>query len=90
MQIINPNVAAPVTLPNDTTAVDALNAGFTGGVNKLNAESNRALGAADVRQRLDQLGLEVGGGTPEEFAQFIDSEAGKLRMLIKSGALTPE
>jgi len=59
-------------------------------VNKLNAESNRALSTADARQRLDQLGLEVGGGTPEEFAQFIDAEAGKLRMLIKSGALTPE
>jgi len=59
-------------------------------VNKLNAESNRALGMVDVKQRLDQLGLEVGGGTPEDFAQFIDSEAGKLRMLIKAGALTPE
>jgi tripartite-type tricarboxylate transporter receptor subunit TctC len=59
-------------------------------VQKLNAESNRALGMPDVKQRLDQLGLEVGGGTPEDFAQFIDSEAAKLRMLIKSGALTPE
>jgi len=59
-------------------------------VTKLNAESNRALAATDVKQRLDQLGLEIGGGTPEEFAQFIEAEAGKLRMLIKSGALTPE
>lgn len=59
-------------------------------VNRLNAESNRALGMADVRARLDQLGLEVGGGSPEEFAQFMDAEAAKLRMLLKSGALTQE
>jgi tripartite-type tricarboxylate transporter receptor subunit TctC len=59
-------------------------------VQKLNAESNRALGLADVRQRLDQLGLEVGGGTPEEFAQFINTEAERLRGLIKAGALSPE
>jgi len=59
-------------------------------VQKLNAESNRALALPDVRQRLDQLGLEVGGGTPEDFAKFLDTEAGKLRGLIKAGALTPE
>jgi hypothetical protein len=43
-----------------------------------------------VRKRLDQLGLEVGGGTPEDFAKFMNEEAAKLRMLIKAGALTPE
>ncbi len=59
-------------------------------VQKLNAESNRALGLPDVRQRLDQLGLEVGGGSPEEFAKFIRTEADRLRGLIKAGALTPE
>jgi len=59
-------------------------------VRKLNTESNRALALPDVKQRLDQLGLEVGGGTPEDFAKFLDTEAGKLRGLIKSGALTPE
>lgn len=59
-------------------------------VDRLNAESNRALGMPDVRKRLDQLGLEIGGGTPEDFAKFMNEEAAKLRMLIKSGALTPE
>ncbi|RPI43143.1 MAG: tripartite tricarboxylate transporter substrate binding protein [Betaproteobacteria bacterium] len=59
-------------------------------VQKLNAEANRALALPDVKQRLDQLGLETGGGTPEEFAKFISSEADRLRALIKAGALTPE
>jgi tripartite-type tricarboxylate transporter receptor subunit TctC len=52
---------------------------------KLNAESNKALAMNDVKQRLHQLGLIVGGGTPEEFAAFLDKEAAKLRGLIQSG-----
>jgi len=59
-------------------------------VRKLNAESNKALGQADVRQRLDQLGLEVGGGSMEEFAAFIRTEADQVRGLLKTGALKAE
>ena len=59
-------------------------------VQKLNAESNRALALPEVKQRLDQLGLEVGGGSPDEFARFIRTEAERLRGLIKAGALSPE
>jgi tripartite-type tricarboxylate transporter receptor subunit TctC len=59
-------------------------------VQKLNAEINRALGLPDVKQRLDQLGLEVGGGTPEDFAKFMQTEASRLRGLIKAGAVELE
>jgi tripartite-type tricarboxylate transporter receptor subunit TctC len=59
-------------------------------VDKLNAEVNKALGMADVKARLDQLGLEVGGGTPEDFARFIKIEAARLAALIKSGAVKTE
>jgi len=59
-------------------------------VQKLNAEANRTLAMPDVKQRLDQLGLEIGGGTPEEFSAFMNSEAERLRGLIKAGAVTPE
>ena len=45
---------------------------------------------SDVRKRLDQLGLEVGGGTPEDFRNFIDKEAGRLAGLIKAGAVKEE
>ncbi len=51
---------------------------------KLNAELNKALVAPDVRARLDQLGLVVAGGSPEDFAGFIKQEADKLGMLIKT------
>ena len=59
-------------------------------VGKLNAEINKALEMSDVRKRLDQLGLEVGGGTPEDFRNFIDKEAGRLAGLIKAGAVKEE
>ena len=56
-------------------------------VDKLNREVNRALTLPDVKARLDQLGLEVAGGTPEEFAKFINSEAAKVTRLITAGLL---
>jgi len=59
-------------------------------IDKLNREVNRALDLADVRQRLDQLGLVVAGGTTEKFDAFIKSEAGRLAKLIKIGAVQVE
>ena len=59
-------------------------------LDKLNREVNKALRLADVRQRLDQLGLEVEGGTAEKFDAFIKSEAARLTGLIKAGAIEVE
>jgi tripartite-type tricarboxylate transporter receptor subunit TctC len=59
-------------------------------IDKLNRESNRILGLPDVKKRLDELGLEVQGGTPEEFQRFITNEVTRLNRLIKLGALTVE
>ena len=59
-------------------------------VDKLNAQVNRAIALPDVKQRLDQLGLEVAGGTPQEFAAFIRNEATKVSRLIKTGLLKTE
>jgi tripartite-type tricarboxylate transporter receptor subunit TctC len=59
-------------------------------VDKLNAECNKILLMPDVKRRLDELGLEVQGGTPEQFGAFIKKEADRLQKLIKDGALTRE
>jgi tripartite-type tricarboxylate transporter receptor subunit TctC len=59
-------------------------------IEKLNREINRALALADVKSRLAQLGLEVGGGTPEDFERFIRKEASRLTALIKAGAIKVE
>jgi tripartite-type tricarboxylate transporter receptor subunit TctC len=51
---------------------------------KLNAEVNKTLKLPDVKQRLDQLGLIVKGGSPQDFAAFMKTEADRLQMLIKT------
>ena len=57
---------------------------------KLNGGLNRALQAPDLRSRLEQLGVEIEGGTPEKFGAFIKSVAERLRQLVKAGALQIE
>ena len=59
-------------------------------VEKLNSQVNKTLALPDVKQRLDQLGLEVAGGKPEEFDKFVKQEAGKVTRLIKAGLLKSE
>ena len=59
-------------------------------IDKLNREVNKALEHPDVRQRFDQLGLEIEGGTPEKFDALIKSEFAILSRLIKNGAVQVE
>jgi len=57
---------------------------------QLNGGVNRALQSPDVRSRLEQLGVEIEGGTPEKFGAFIQSEVERLRPLVMSGTLQIE
>ena len=59
-------------------------------IDQLNREMNRILGLADVKARLDQLGLEIAGGTPEDFDRFIKVEVAKVSKLINAGLLKVE
>ena len=59
-------------------------------VEKLNSQVNKTLAMPDVKQRLDQLGLEIAGGRPEAFDAFVKKEAAKVQGLIKAGLLKPE
>ena len=59
-------------------------------IEKLNEGVNKVLHIPDVRGRLDQLGVEIEGGTPEKFDAFIKSEAQRLGPLAKSGVLQIE
>jgi tripartite-type tricarboxylate transporter receptor subunit TctC len=52
-------------------------------VEYLNREIGRALAAPDVRERLEALGMEVGGGTPAELAARVDRELKKWATLIR-------
>jgi tripartite-type tricarboxylate transporter receptor subunit TctC len=59
-------------------------------IEKLNRELNRLLHSPEIEQRFAQLGLDVEGGTPEQFAAFIEAQAKVLSSLIASGTLQPE
>ena len=59
-------------------------------IDKLNAALNRALAQPEIRQRLEHLGLEVAGGTPARFGEFMQGEADNLTRLVKRGSLTVE
>lgn len=56
-------------------------------VDKLNAQANEVLQSADLKRRMAEFGAEVGGGTPEEFGQFIASEIKRYESIVRlSGA----
>jgi tripartite-type tricarboxylate transporter receptor subunit TctC len=50
---------------------------------KLNAEINRIIEAADVKERLARLGVEVAGTTPEQFSAHLKAEAAKWARVVK-------
>jgi len=61
-----------------------------GVVTKLNAEINKALTTSDVRQRMLDAGIEPAGGTPQQFAAFIQSEMVKWGKVAKLAGIQPE
>lgn len=52
-------------------------------VARLNADLNRVLAMPDVREKLAELGADPVGGTPAEFAAFINGEIARWGKLIK-------
>ena len=59
-------------------------------IDVLNDAVNKALQVPDVRQRLEQAGLEIGGGPPERLGALMKAEAERISRLIRSGALRVE
>ena len=70
-------VLAPARTPKEVVA-------------KLNAEINKALAAPDVQAKLAVAGIEVAGGTPAEFGQFIQSEMQKWAEVARAAKIVPE
>lgn len=52
-------------------------------IEKLNAEVNRILERPDVQEKLRALGAQPGGGTPEEYGEFIDAEIQKWGEVVR-------
>ncbi len=56
---------------------------------RLNAETVKALKSADVREKMNSLGADPIGSTPQQFAAFLHDEMGKMRKIIKVSGIHP-
>ena len=59
-------------------------------VTKLNKAFNEILQDPDVLKAIADTGSQIRGGSPETFAQFIDTERAKWAKVIKSAGIKPE
>jgi tripartite-type tricarboxylate transporter receptor subunit TctC len=64
-------ILAPAGVPKDVVA-------------RLNAEVNRVLARADMRERFIASGADPGNGSPEQFGALIKSEIAKWSKLVKT------
>jgi len=59
-------------------------------VAKLNAEINAALKLPDVRAKLEAAGIEIQGGTPQDYAALIRSDLAKWGKVVKDAGIPME
>jgi tripartite-type tricarboxylate transporter receptor subunit TctC len=59
-------------------------------VNRLAAETAKALRAPDIKERLSQSGIEPIGNTPEHAKQFLDAEVAKWANVINTAGVKAE
>ena len=59
-------------------------------VQRLNAESDRILRLADVREKVAQAGSDPVGGTPEAFAKYLADDIAKWRRVIPAAGIKPQ
>lgn len=59
-------------------------------VTRLHDETVRILKLSDVSQRLDGLGFEIVGSTPEQFGAYIKSEIKKWEKVVKASGAKPD
>jgi tripartite-type tricarboxylate transporter receptor subunit TctC len=59
-------------------------------IDKVNADLVRALATPDVKTKLGELGVEAVSSTPEQFGQFMASEAARWGKLVKEANLRVE
>ncbi len=59
-------------------------------ITKLNAEINAALKLPDVRAKLEAAGIEIQGGTPQDYAAVIKADLAKWGKVIKEAGIPAE
>ncbi|ALD92856.1 MFS transporter [Cupriavidus gilardii CR3] len=73
----NGGFLAPAGTPKDIVA-------------KLNTEINAALKLPEVRAKLEAAGIEIQGGTPQEYAALIHSDLAKWGKVVKQAGIQQE
>lgn len=53
-------------------------------VSKVNAAYNRVLALPEIRKTFSDQAIEVGGGTPQDFAAFIEADIARFAKVIKA------
>ena len=59
-------------------------------VTRLNAETIKALGAAEIKSAIATQGSEAMPGTPEQFAEYIRSEIARIAKIARSSGIKAE
>jgi tripartite-type tricarboxylate transporter receptor subunit TctC len=59
-------------------------------VHKLSAEVAKAVNSPDIKARFESLGIEPGGGTPEQAATFLNDEIAKWAKVITTAGVKAE
>ena len=59
-------------------------------VMRLNAETKKALAAAEVRERFAAAGADPVGNSPDQFAAYVRTESAKWAKVIKLSGIKPE
>ncbi len=59
-------------------------------VARLNADVNKALTDPEVRDKLRNAGIDLGGGTPQQFADFIQAEMARWLKVARDARIQPE
>ena len=59
-------------------------------VDRLSADANRVLSDKEIRTRMQAVGADPAGNTPEEFARFIREDQAKWSRLMREAGIKPE
>jgi len=59
-------------------------------VNRLAQQTAKAINESDIKERFNQIGIEPGGGTPEQAAKFLDAEIAKWAKVITAAGVKAE
>ena len=59
-------------------------------INRLNAETIKALGTPEVKSATATMGANAMPGTPEQFAEHIKSEIGRIGAIVKTAGIKAE